>query len=206
MVARWRPQAVSCLLLVSTACTTTHELHGPPAEIEAVADGEGIVFGSLLVELEPERGVLGRDAERFDYCLTLPGPRPEMDMALFHEEWELRVSPGEERAFVGRLPAGRQYAGALRPKPFFSGAFSIPGSFEVAPDAVTYLGRLVLVVPARLGPSSMTAAVRIEDDLTATRAALGSYGTLLDAPRVQLIHLNSDEAWLVSDPPHAPPP
>ncbi len=202
-------------------CTTSHPLHVDPSQIHDLGPDEGIVFGSLLVEIAPvgdqhgdkhggchggggrtsvnclEGDHPGPRAACFSYRLTMPGPRPEIDLSLSREEWELLVSPGEERTFVARLPSGHQYVGGLRPVPKSHsatrlGEFGIGASFRVTSGEVTYIGRLVLVLPERLCAWSEAgeAHVRVENGLAAAQAELGGdYGDRLESPRVKLINV-----------------
>ena len=124
-----------------------------------------------------------------------------MDLSLSREEWELLVSPGEEHTFVARLPSGYQYVGGLhavsKSLSFTSqgewsrsqGEFDIEASFQVTSGEVTYIGRLVLVLPERLDDYSK-AHVRVEDGLAAAQAELGGdYGEPFESPRVELINV-----------------
>ncbi len=197
--------ALAVALLMS-GCTISHPLNMDPSQVHDLGLYEGIVFGSLRVDIafsEGEgRGILeGRRAAGFSYHLTMQEPRPYIDLRVFPKEWELLVSPGEERTFVARLPAGYNYVGGLRPKPFFSGEFDILASFRVTSGEVTYIGRLVLVLPERLNTSSK-AHVRVEYGLATAQAALGGdYGERFESPRVELINVMSDQARIKSDPP-----
>ncbi len=193
---------VLAVALLMSGCTTTHLLNVDPSEVQDLRRDEGIVFGSLRVEIAAEGGRLGRRAAGYSYRLTMPGPRPLIDFDVFHEEWELLVSPGEERTFVARLPAGYRDVGELEARPTWTrlgGKFDILASFRVTSGEVTYLGRLVLVLPERLGISSK-AHVRVEDGLATAQAALGGdYGERFESPRVELINVTSDQATFVLD-------
>lgn len=198
--------AISALL---GACSWTHPLHVEPSGLGSVGAEEGIVFGSLRVDVTPAGSGddLGRLANKFTYLFTFPGPRPEFDIALIHDTWKMDVGPGEEHVFVARLPAGHQWVGTVRPKPFFSGAFDIHAGFRVTPGRPTYIGRLVIVFPTRLMAWS-EAEVRVEDALQATMDHLaGSYAQVLAAPRSELIDVHRSRATITSDPrPAAPIP
>jgi hypothetical protein len=202
------------IALLMSGCTTTNPLNVDPSQVHDLGPDEGIVFGSLLVEIAPEGVRFGRRAAGSDYRLTISPARGSLEALtpsavfreeFFDEEWELLMSPGEERTFVARLPSGYQNVGVLRlkPKSFWatSGEFDINARFRVQGRSVTYIGRLVLVLPERLLPYS-TAHVRIEDSLVRDQVALGGdYGKLFDSPRVELINVTSDWAIYVPDPP-----
>ncbi len=216
---------ILAVALLLSGCTTSHPLNVDPSQIHDLGPDEGIVFGSLLVEIGPDDqfmdrcrqvaakakceslwqgvryGPRGSRATGFSYRLTMPGPRPDIDLSLSREEWELLVSPGEEHTFVARLPSGYQYVGGLhavsKSLSFTSqgewsrsqGEFDIEASFQVTSGEVTYIGRLVLVLPERLDDYSK-AHVRVEDGLAAAQAELGGdYGEPFESPRVELINV-----------------
>jgi hypothetical protein len=195
---------VLAVALLMCGCTTSHPLNADPSQVRDLGRDEGIVFGSLLVEIATDveksesfwqkvlDGRPGPQATDFSYRLTMPGPRPEIDLSLSREEWELLVSPGEEHTFVARLPSGLQYVGGLQAvyKSFWQtsqGEYDIVASFRVTSGEVTYIGRLVLVLPERLSDYSK-AHVRVEDGLAAAQAELGDdYGERFESPRVELM-------------------
>ncbi len=205
---------VLAVALLMSGCTTSHPLNVDPSQVRDLGLDEGIVFGSLLLEIATDGaescdfwsrtimgGCRGPPATDFSYRLTMPGPRPEKDLSLSREEWELLVSPGEEHTFVARLPSGYQYVGGLhavsKSLSFTSqgewsrsqGEFDIEASFQVTSGEVTYIGRLVLVLPERLDDYSK-AHVRVEDGLAAAQAELGGdYGEPFESPRVELINV-----------------
>ena len=122
------------------------------------------------------------------------------------EKWELAVSPGEERTFVVRLPNGYHDVGGLRLiSTWFGGEFDIVATYRATSGEVTYIGRLVLVLPERLKTWTglpLGALVRVEDGLATAQAALGGgYGKRFESPRVEFINVSSDHAMFVSDPP-----
>ena len=67
------------------ACTSMHPLHVGPAELSDLDTDEGIVFGSVRVEVTDEEsgGMFGRNAKDFRYRVTLLGPKGERDESLF---------------------------------------------------------------------------------------------------------------------------
>ncbi len=207
-----RTLAVLAVALLMCGCTTSHPLNVDPSQLHDLGPDEGIVFGSLLVEIAPEGGRFGRRAAGSDYRLTISPARGSVLLtpsAIIREElrvdqqWELLVSPGEERTFVARLPSGYQNVGVLRltSKSFWAGGeFNIQARFRVQGRSVTYIGRLVLVLPERLNAFT-TAHVRVEDSLARDQVALGGdYGELFDSPRVELINVISDSAGYLPDP------
>ena len=205
---------ILAITLLLSGCITAHPLNVDPSQVYDLGPDEGIVFGSVRVEIAKEGGGFGRRAARSDYRLTISPARGSVALtpsAIIREElrvdeqWELLVSPGEERTFVARLPSGYKNVDALHLKPksiwATSGDFGIQASFRVTSGGVTYIGRLVLVLPERLINFS-TAHVRVEDSLARDQAALGGdYGELFDSPRVELIKVTSDRAIFAFDPP-----
>ena len=230
---------VLAVALLMSGCTTSHPLNVDPSHVRDLGLDEGIVFGSLLVEIAPEDqsmdrcrqisekcesfwqkvldGRPGPPATDFSYRLTMPGPRPEIDLSLSREEWELLVSPGEEHTFVARLPSGYQYVGGLHAvsKSFSftsqgewsrsQGEFDIGASFQVTSGEVTYIGRLVLVLPELLSDYSK-AHVRVEAGLAAAQAELGvDYGGRFESPRVELMNVEYGRiATFKQTPQHTP--
>ncbi len=104
------------------------------------------------------------------------------------EQWGLAVSLGEERTFVVRLPTGSHAIRGLRVIPtwtFVGGEFDIVATYRVTSGEVTYIGRLVLVLPERLYSwnRGIEALVRVEDGLATAQAALGgATGNSLNRP------------------------
>ncbi len=205
---------VLAVALLMSGCTTSHLLNVDPSQARDLGLFEGIVFGSLLVEIATDGAVssngffktiiggpFGSRATKFSYRLTMPGPRPDIDLSLSREEWELLVSPGEEYTFVARLPSGFQDVGGLQAVsksfwPSVDGEFDISADFRVTSGEVTYIGRLVLVLPEWLSDfSDEVAHVRVEDGLAAAQAELGGdYGERFESPRVELIRLYSNQS------------
>ncbi len=176
---------VFAIALLMSGCTTTHPLNVDPSQVHDLGPDEGIVFGSLLVEIAPEGGRFGRRAAGSDYRLTISPARGSLEALtpsavfreeFFDDEWELLVAPGEERTFVARLPSGAQNVGVLRLKPtaFWSGGeFNIQARFRVQGRSVTYIGRLVLVLPERLNAFSPWPMCASKIALLGTRLRLG---------------------------------
>ena len=172
------------------------------------------MFGSVRVEIALGGERLGRRAAGFNYGLT--GCTHTVDVLSIEwllsaepcaEKWELAVSPGEERTFVVRLPTGSHDIGGLRVIPtwtFVGGEFDIVATYRVTSGEVTYIGRLVLVLPERLTSWTrlIEALVRVEDGLATAQAALGGgYGERFESPRVEFIKLGSNQAHFKQNPP-----
>ena len=185
------------LLLLTGACTSMHPLHLGPEQLGELEADEGLVFGSVRVEVTDEEsgGLFGRNAEDFRYRITLLGPREDRDGALFTDEWQVFVHPGEERVFVARLPAGDLALGGARPTPFFGSEFLLSGSFTVDPTQPTYIGRLVLTFPARLG-SFTEVDLRVDDTHEIRPVIDAAYGDLTARAKVDLIEVRNDRARL----------
>ncbi len=207
---------VLAVALLMSGCTTSHPLIVDPSQAHDLGYDEGIVFGSVRVEIALGGERLGRRAAGFNYGLT--GCTHTVDVLSIEwllsaepcaEKWELAVSPGEERTFVVRLPTGSHGIGELRAIPtwsFSGGEFDIQASYRATSGEVTYIGRLVLVLPERLTAFS-EAHVRVENGFATAQAALGGgYGERFESPRVELIKLYSNQAKFKANPPPAPPP
>ena len=207
---------VRAVALLMCGCATSRSLIADPSQTHDLGPGESIVFGSVRVEIAPGGKRFGQRAAGFKYGLTGcadTSVRPESIKGLLGwscvEPWELAVSPGEERTFVVRLATGYHDVGGLRAKRtwrFSGGEFDIVASYWTTSGEVTYIGRLVLVLPERLTAFS-EAALRVENGLATTQAALGrGYGERFESPRVELIKLYSNQSKFKMNPTPAPPP
>jgi len=207
---------VLAVALLLCGCATSHPLIAGPSQTHDLGPGESIVFGSVRVEIAPGGERLGRRAADFNYGLTGCADAWVQPLSIKGllgwrclEPWELAVSPGEERTFVVRLATGYHDVGglrAIRTWTFLGGEFNIVGSYRTTPGEVTYIGRLVLVLPERLTGFS-EAAVRVENGLATAQAALGGgYGERFESPRVELIKPYSNQAQFTMNPAPAPPP
>jgi hypothetical protein len=184
------------------ACTSMHSLHVDPSGLTDLGADEGIVFGSVRVEVTDKEsgGLFGRTAEDFRYRITMLGPKEERERSFFTDQWQVFVSPGEERIFVARLPVGDLALGGARPTPMFGAEFALSGAFNVYPERPTYIGRLVLTFPARLGTFTEV-ELRVDDTLDDTRAEVAKvYGDLFDNARVDLIEVLGERARLSTSP------
>ena len=208
---------VLAVALIMCGCATSHPLIADPSQTHDLGPAEGIVFGSVRVEIAPGGERLGPRAADFNYDLTGCADAWVQPLSIkgllgwrcVEQRWELAVSPGEERTFVVRLPTGYHAVGGLRALPtwrFLGGEFDIVGSYRTTSGEVTYIGRLVLVLPERLTAFS-EAALRVENGLATAQAALGrGYGERFESPRVELIELYSNQPKFKMNPPPAPPP
>ncbi len=169
---------VLCVALLMCGCATPYPLIVDPSQAPRYLGlDEGIVFGSVRVEITPggERlagfkyGLIGCVRKPVDGFISL------VMSSACDEKWELVVSPGEERTFVVRLPTGNHDVGGLRPSYYSRGEFDIDATYRVTSSEVTYIGRLVLVLPERLTSWTrlIEALVRVEDGLATAQAALG---------------------------------
>ncbi len=196
---------VLCVALLMCGCTTSHPLIVDPSQAHNLRYDEGIVFGSVRVEIAPGGERLAGFKYRLIGCVRKPvdGFIDLMTSFPCDEKWELAVSPGEERTFVVRLPTGYHDVSGLRLiSTWFGGEFDIVATYRATSGEVTYIGRLVLVLPERMPPWAGGALVRVEDGLATAQAALGGgYGERFESPRVEFIKLRSNQATFVSDPP-----
>ena len=207
---------VLAVALLMCGCATSHPLIADPSQTHDLGPGESIVFGSVRVEIAPGGERLGPRAADFNYGLTGCADAWVQPLSIKGmlgwrcvEPWELAVSPGEERTFVVRLATGYHDVGGLRAIPtwrFSGGEFDIVASYRTTSGEVTYIGRLVLVLPERLSAFS-EAALRVENGLATAQAALGGgYGERFESPRVELIKLYFNQTKFKMNPPPAPPP
>ncbi len=204
---------VLCVALLMCGCaTSSHTLIVDPSQAHDLGHDEGIVFGSVRVEIAPGGERSGRRTAGFNYALIGCVRKPVhgfIDLMTSHpcdEHWGLAVSLGEERTFVVRLPTGSHAIRGLRVIPtwsFVGGEFDIDATYQVTSGEVTYIGRLVLVLPERLTSWTrlIEALVRVEDGLATAQAALGGgYGEQFESPRVEFIELDSNQAYFKQNP------
>ncbi len=204
---------VLCVALLMCGCATPYPLIVDPSQAHDLGLDEGIVFGSVRVEITPG----GERLAGFKYDLIgcvrkhLDGFISFVTSSPCDEKWELAVSAGEERTFVVRLPTGYHRIDGLRAIPTkwydSGGEFDIFASYQATSGEVTYIGRLVLVLPERLTIWAGGALLRVEDGLATAQAALGGgYGERFESPRVEFIKLYSNEAIFKGNPPPAAQP
>ena len=200
---------VLCVALLMCGCATSYPLVVDPSQAHDLGYDEGIVFGSVRVEIAPG----GERLAGFNYVLIgcvhkhVHGFIDYISSSPCDEKWELAVSPGEERTFVVRLPTGYHRVDGLRVMPAWlsvGGEFDIVATYRATSGEVTYIGRLVLVLPERLYSwnRGIEALVRVEDGLATAQAALGGgYGERFESPRVEFIKLGSNQAHFKQNPP-----
>lgn len=150
--------ALCLFVMLALAGCATPSLDMSGGRIEPAGPDGGMVIGSVLVQAtqEPSNSwfnrLFGRKAAGFTYDFDIvsvdrfdpEGTRP------YAGRYELAVTPGEERIFVARLPAGDYLI-----KSFLYEGLSVIGGdlgliFSVAPDETRYIGRLALDVPRRV--------------------------------------------------------
>ena len=179
---------VLCVALLMCGCATSYPLVVDPSQAHDLGYDEGIVFGSVRVEIAPG----GERLAGFNYVLIgcvhkhVHGFIDLVTSSQCDEKWELAVSPGEERTFVVRLPTGYHDVSGLRLiSTWFGGEFDIVATYRATSGEVTYIGRLVLVLPERLTSWTrlIEALVRVEEGLATAQAALGGgYGEQFESP------------------------
>jgi hypothetical protein len=184
------------------ACTSVHSLAVNPSGIHDIGPDEGLVFGSIRVELTDEAsgGIFAKDSKRFKYRINVAGPPEAESNPLVTNLWQITVEPDQELIFVARLPVGEMTLGTARPEPLFGSEFGLAGSFEVSAEKPTYIGRLLLTFPASLGTFTQI-DVSADNKLEEARSeVIKAYGDAFENPLVKLIKVTNDRARLVTGP------
>lgn len=128
-------------------------------ELGSIGQDEGIVVGSVLLTLAQgetnESGwafLKGRKAGDLEYEVAFSKKK---DSVLPGTTYTLPAIPGKEAFFVKKLPAGNYQMVSIGPTGFLAPTllrFPLDLSFKVTPQKTTYIGKLVVVLPDRLGP------------------------------------------------------
>lgn len=188
------PLPLSFLLLLYGCGGTVRAVRATPAEVRSLPQGEGVAIGSVAIHAGQKgdnttsllSGLKGKqwnvgvaDANESRYSLAslemMGGGNPL-----------LKVVEGEEKPFVILLPAGEYLFLSMSRTTLdgrtYSGPLRVP--FRVSPGKTTYVGRLVIEMPAKMDtflglPTGMRYKVSVEDAQDETIGALGKdYGDL----------------------------
>lgn len=170
-----RSWLVGALALVG--CTSPVQMKA--ADLHEIGPTEGRVFGSVLVVVAPLAEnesswawTQGRKASGFDYSLLLEKYKEGL-FDLGGEERSIRVEPGKEEGFALKLEQGRYLFTKLKQEGFSNLEMGLGASFEVTPGKTTYVGRIVIELPARMALFSQGTA-RIEDARATAADLLGA--------------------------------
>jgi hypothetical protein len=184
--------SLSFLLLLSGCGGTTRPVRATPSEIRSLPPGEGVAIGSVAIRAGAKGDnttslLSGLKGKQWD-VMVASAKLSTWHLAVLESSGagQLKVVEGEEKPFVMILPAGEHLFLSMS-RSTFSGTMSAPlrVPFRVSPGKTTYIGRLVIEMPATMDtflglPTSARYKVRVEDAQDETIEALRKeYGDLL---------------------------
>lgn len=150
--------AVAWAASISWACTSVHSLEEP--RLRTPEPDEGVAVGSLLVTVSdpvPGQSFLTDGYETpTAFRVGFTEPSGEFDFST-QDFYRIGVRTGEEKYFVVPLPAtvpyGRDYyLDTIEPRSWWVNlSAELAGTFHVRPGEVTYIGRIVIRLPPRIG-------------------------------------------------------
>lgn len=137
-------------------------------ELQSVGENEGIVVGSVLLTLPQEKAnesawafLRGRKAGGVEYQVMVDKFDPAaaarnfiQSFGFFDKSYYLQATLGKEVYFVKKLPAGKYWIRNIGPiGPFVPTdmLFRLELAFDVKPQTLSYIGKLVVTLPDRLG-------------------------------------------------------
>ncbi len=176
---------VFVILIVSgCAITPTHiiRMKMPVQEISQIEQTEGIIVGSVLIKVAKAREV---DDSRWSF---LRGKRTEDSeypaFSILAEKYDdptkeyiIHAEPDQEVVFVTKMPAGDYHFHRIS-KPIRSLSVRTDIPFTVHAGKKVYIGRLVIVLPARLSSTSRI-ILKVRDAKESTIASAREiYGNL----------------------------
>lgn len=176
--------AVTLLVSLSLAACLPTSLQMDREQLVTAEDFEGFVVGSVEIRIVPEvdpsfLAKLSPKAEGADFELELDEYRDTRMLFddPFHSarKYTLALEAGPEQLFVSKLSAGRYSFGSFYPRGYERNSVHLGPSFTVTNRQLTYVGRLVISVPARLpnpsDPRVLTITHTVESDPDAALAA-----------------------------------
>ena len=159
-------------------------------ELQSVGANEGIFFGSVLLVPQENAGesnwaiLKGGRADGVDYWVTAEKFRPRqfVDVAPAQTVLGFTATPGKETYFVKKVPAGKYSITSMKPTgPFvpLDANWRLGLVFDVRPGIATYVGKVVVALPERLG-SDCGFGFAVQDAQRKAIAGLGSeYAAIL---------------------------
>jgi hypothetical protein len=161
-------------LSIVTSCAS---LHSTPDDLQALGSDEGVVFGSIRMDADavdeddsgwefikaPRAGGLG-----FDVVVNADTINP------FTPDYHLTATVGTEVVFIKKFGAGDYLIESIRAKQG-TGELVVPVryQFTVTPGKTTYIGKLLVHLPARVAAFERV-GLGIENDREAAISQLGS--------------------------------
>lgn len=146
---------VALIAFLLSGCAS---MNSSKEELRGIEENEGIVVGSVLLTVEQgdanESGwafLKGRKAGELEYSVGISDTGTGFNP--FKTTYSLPATPGKEAFFVKKLPAGNYRMDNIGPSGFLAPQLSFPLglSFGVKPQKVSYIGKLVVNLPDRIG-------------------------------------------------------
>jgi hypothetical protein len=122
-------------------------------ELQNVADNEGVVFGSFVIDVEKgqekESGwafLRGPKAGDATYAVVIS----EKGLNPLKQTYVIRATPGKEETFIKKLPAGEYQIQKIQKEGFTNLELNLRVNFTVAPRQTAYIGKLTVQFPDRI--------------------------------------------------------
>ena len=192
------PLFLSILLLLSGCGGTTRSVRATPSDLRGLPPGEGVAVGSVAIHAGPKGDnttslLSGLKGKKWSVIVTNAKETETVmgRMALAAMEssgtGQLEVVEGEEMPFVMILPAGDHLFLSMSRSTLSGTRWSVPLQvpFRVSPGKTTYVGRLVIEMPAKMDtflglPTGVRYKALVDDAQDETIGALRKeYGDLL---------------------------
>lgn len=149
------PVGISLVALVVFLLSGCASMSSSKEELQSIGANEGVVVGSVLLTVaqgdtnESAWAFLkGRKASEMKYSVAVS----ESEFNPLKATYNLPATPGEEAFFVKKLPAGIYTMSSIGPTGFVAGGLSFPLNlrFDVKPQEISYIGKLVVFLPNRV--------------------------------------------------------
>lgn len=141
--------SVSCVVILS-ACAS---MVSSKEELQSVAENEGIVFGSFVINVEKgeenESGwafLKGQKASGATYAVIIS----ERGFNPLRPNYVIKASPEKEEVFIKKLPAGDYQIQKIQKEGFTTLELNLIVNFRVTAKTTTYIGKLTVQFPDRI--------------------------------------------------------
>ncbi len=122
-------------------------------ELQNVAENEGVVFGSFVINVEKgqekESGwafLQGQKAGDATYAVVIS----EKGFNPLKQNYVIKATPGKEETFIKKLPAGDYQIQKVQKEGFTTLELNLRVNFTVAPKQTAYIGKLTVQFPDRI--------------------------------------------------------
>ena len=153
LVSHIGTRLVALVVFLLSGCAS---MNSSKEELQGIETNEGIVVGSVLLTVAQgdanESGwafLKGRKASELEYSVAIS----ESEFNPFKPTYTLPATPGKEALFVKKLPAGSYKMSSIGPTGFLAPtglSFPLNLRFEVKPQTISYIGKLVVTLPDRI--------------------------------------------------------